>query len=603
MQNKLIMTPKSSAEVAAILESIAQLLDLKGENSFKVRAYTRAARALESLVEPLAKLVEEKRLGEIEGVGKALEEKITEIVETGHSSYYEELRCHFPERLFELFELQGLGAKKIRILYESLGVASVDELEKACQSGAVALLAGFGPKSAENFEKAISFHRSQVGLFRRDQVALLAAELLEDLRAHSDVGECQSAGSFRRGKEALGDLDLLVSSNNPQSVSDFFVHHPLVAEVIMQGPTKSSVRLKNKEGQSGLQCDLRVVTAKEFPFALVYFTGSKEHNIRLRSRALDQGWSLNEYGFTPQKEAAPAPTIHEERELYQALKLDYIPPELREDRGEIPAAEKGTLPDLIKWSALQGTFHCHTKASDGENTLLEMAAAAQDLGLSYLGIADHSKSSVQARGLDEKMLLGQVEEIKSLNKTFEDFHLFTGTECDILKDGALDFSNEVLASLDYVVASVHSSFSLDETAMTDRIIRAMENKYVTMIGHLTGRILFSRPSYAVNVPAIFDAAAATGTWIELNASPYRLDLDWRWWPLAKEKGVRCVINPDAHSTQGLQNLRFGIDIARKGWLTKHDVINTLSRKEVESVLNVKRKAGNESQKGMKNKWF
>ncbi len=296
--------------------------------------------------------------------------------------------------------------------------------------------------------------------------------------------------------------------------------------------------------------------------------------------------------FDQQKEAAPVPAIHEESELYRALKLDYIPPELREDRGEIAAAEKGMLPDLIKWSDLKGTFHCHTKASDGHNTLLEMATAAQELGLSYLGIADHSKSSVQAHGLDEKRLLEQVEEIKKLNKTFEDFHLFAGTECDILKDGTLDFSDEILASLDYVVASIHSSFTLDETAMTDRIIRVMENKQVTMMGHLTGRILFSRSSYEVNVPAILDAAAATGTFIELNASPYRLDLDWRWWSLAKEKGVRCVINPDAHSTEGIQNLRFGVDIARKGWLTKKDVINTLSMKEVESVLKEKQKQKN-----------
>lgn len=592
------MTISSKEHVVAVLENIAQLLELEGENPFKIRAYLHAARALEELSEPLEKVVKEGRLHQIEGIGKAIEEKITELMATGHLPYYEELRSHFPATLFELFELQGLGAKKIGTLYKKLKVTSLEELEKACQSGSVADLAGFGLKSAANIEKAIAFYRSHTGLFRRDQVTFLATTLLEDLRAHPDVSECQSAGSFRRGKEAMGDLDLLVSSTKPEAVTSFFVHHPLVAEILMQGPTKSSVRLKNPDtddGLGGIQCDLRVVQPSEFPFALVYFTGSKEHNIRLRSRALERGWSLNEYGFTVQKGATPPPPIHEERELYRALDLQEIPPELREDRGEIAVAEKKMIPRLIELSDLKGTFHCHTTESDGHNTLLEMATAAQELGLSYLGIADHSKSSLQAHGMSEERLKKQLHEIKKLNETFQetgvDFHLFAGVECDILKDGTLDFSDEVLASLDYVVASVHSSFTLDEATMTKRLIRAMENPYVTMLGHVTGRLLFSRESYAVNMPAVIDAAAATGTIIELNASPYRLDMDWRWWPIAKEKGVRCVINPDAHSTTGLHNLAFGVTIARKGWLTKKDVINTLSTKEVRELLLKKRQEG------------
>ncbi|MBX9743273.1 MAG: DNA polymerase/3'-5' exonuclease PolX [Chthoniobacterales bacterium] len=582
----------SKSQVVAVFEKIAQLLELEGENPFKIRAYLRAAQALEALSEPLEELVKEERLGEVDGIGKAIKEKITELMTTGHLPYYEELRNHFPATLFELFELQGLGAKKIRMLYKELKVASIDDLEKACQSGSVAQLAGFGPKSAANIEKAIAFYRCHTGLFRRDQVTLLAGTLLDDLRAHPHVSECQSAGSFRRGKEAMGDLDLLVSSTKPEEITQFFIHHPLVAEILMQGPTKSSVRLKNvdrPDQQGGIQCDLRIVRPEEFPFALVYFTGSKEHNIRLRSRALEYGWSLNEYGFTPQRGAAAAPLIHEERELYHAVGLQEIPPELREDRGEIAAAEKGLIPRLIELGDLKGTFHCHTTESDGQHTLLEMAAAAQELGLSYLGIADHSKSSVQAHGMSEERLSKQLHEIKKLNESFEDFHLFAGVECDILKEGTLDFSNEVLASLDYVVASVHSSFTLGEAAMTKRLIRAMENPYVTILGHVTGRILFSRESYPVNVPAVLDAAAATGTIIELNASPYRLDMDWRWWLLAKEKGVRCVINPDAHSTAGLHNLLFGVTIARKGWLTKNEVINTLSAKAVQEVLKMKKK--------------
>src|SRR3990167_454127 len=588
---------KTAVEVAEVLEQIAQLLELEGENPFKIRAYIGAARALEFLSEPLEKIVSEGRLGEIAGIGKAINEKITELMTTGRLPYYEELRNQFPAALFELFELQGLGAKKIKLLYEKLGVASVVDLEKACHSGAVAELPGFGVKSAANFEKAIAFHRQQAGLFRIDQVSESAEELLQALRAHPDVGQCQTAGSFRRHKEALHDLDLLVSSTKPEAVSNFFVHHPLVEAILMQGPTKSSVLLKG-----GLQCDLRVVKSEEFPFALVYFTGSKEHNIRLRNRALEQGWSLNEYRFTQVEEKKGRPSkdlpskIHDEQELYQSLGLDFIPPELREDRGDVLAAAERRLPKLVDWMQLKGTFHCHTKASDGQNTLVEMAAAAQELGLQYLGIADHSKSSHQAHGLSEERLAEQITEIHQLNKTFEDFRLFAGTECDILKDGSLDFSDEVLASLDYVVASVHSSFTIGEVAMTDRIIRAMENRYMTMLGHMTGRILISRASYSVNVPALLDAAAATGTIIELNANPRRLDMDWRWWFLAKEKGVRCVINPDAHTTLGLQNLTYGVGIARKGWLTKDDVINTLPTQKVMEVLNKKKIATKEGGK-------
>ena len=331
-------TVPDTQEIADVLEKIAQLLELHGENPFKIRAYHHAARSLERLSEPLQVLVEEKRLGAVEGIGKAIEEKIVELVTTGRLAYYEELRSHFPPSLFELFEIQGLGAKKIRLLYEELHIDSIDDLEKGCLSGQVALLPGLGEKSATNFLKAIAFYRRHVGKFRLDQATLLADVLITDLRAHPAVGQCQPAGSLRRRKESIGDLDLLVSSKDPEAVNSFFLKHPLVSEILMQGPTKSSVYLKNEEGESGLQCDLRVVKPEEFPFALLYFTGSKEHNIRLRSRALESGWSLNEYAFTPQRDASTPPPVHSEKELYAALKLDFIPPELREDRGEIAAA-------------------------------------------------------------------------------------------------------------------------------------------------------------------------------------------------------------------------------------------------------------------------
>lgn len=581
---------ETPAHVGEVLEHIAQLLELKGENTFKIRAYTNAARALESLSEPLETIVKEGRLGSIEGIGKAITEKVTELVTTGKLEYYEELKGSFPEGIFELFDLQGLGAKKIKALHDQLGVSSVEDLERVCKEGKAAELAGFGEKTQTKLLKAIEDHRKHAGRFRINVVAVLAEQLLSDLRAHEAVGQISEGGSFRRRKETIGDLDILVSSKYPEEVTAFFVHHPLVEEVIVSGPTKSSVRLKD-----GVQCDLRVVKPEEFPFALVYFTGSKEHNIRLRSRALERGWSLNEYRFSVVGDAEGAeqpPEIHDEKELYKSLGLDFIPPELREDKGEIAAAEAGELPELIEWSNLRGTFHCHTTASDGKNSLIEMARAAIDLGLEYLGIADHSKSSFQARGLDAARLAEQVAEIRELNDSEEfreaGFRLIAGTECDILKEGDLDFPDEVLATLDYVVASVHSGFTADEKTTTERIIRAIRNPYVTMLGHATGRLLLSRESYALNIPAIIEAAAETGTMIEINASPWRLDMDWRWWPLAKEKGVKCAINPDAHTTYGLQDLVYGVGIARKGWLEKADVVNCLPLGKVEAVLRAKR---------------
>jgi DNA polymerase (family 10) len=583
-------------EIAELFEAIALLLELKGENVFKIRAYTNAARALETFTGDLAKAVAEDQLGEIPGIGKAIAEKITELLQTGELAYYNKLKVEFPPGLFEMFDLQGLGPKKIKAVWEKLGVTSVPELEAACKDGRVAELPGFGKKTAANILLAIESRSKYAGRFRIGDIAPDAEALLEELRIHPDVLQASIAGSYRRRKEIVGDLDFIVATNAPEEVSNFFVRHEKVESIIVNGATKSSVRLK-----SGIQADLRVVKTSEFPFALNYFTGSKEHNIVLRSRALTRGWTLNEYrleqlsnveGRKPAGTAPkPVPSVYEERDLYRALDLDYIEPELREDRGEFEASKKHTLPDLVKVENLRGTFHNHTTASDGKCTLAEMADAAQELGLQYLGIADHSKASFQAHGLEADRLLAQVAEIRELNKTFDGhFKLFAGVECDVLKDGSLDFPDEVLAELDYVVASVHASFTMSEAEMTKRIIRAISNPYVTMLGHLTGRILLSRDSYQVNVPAIIEAAAETGTIIELNASPWRLDMDWRWWPLAKEKGVRCAINPDAHHSSQLNNLWFGVGIARKGWLTRDDVVNCLPLGRIEAELARKRTA-------------
>jgi DNA polymerase (family 10) len=573
-------------EIAGVFENIARLLELKGENPFKVRAYTHAARALETLSESLETLIAEERLTAVDGIGKATGEKITELSTHNRLDYYDHLREEFPPDILTLFEIQGLGAKKIKVLWDSLKIHSVTSLERACKDGSVAALPGFGEKTSANILKGIEHMRSHAGEFLFGDVAHIAEGLLDDLRGHPDVNLAQIAGSFRRKKEIVRDLDFIVSTKQPEAVMTFFTTHPLVENVLAHGATKSSVILK-----SGVQCDLRAVTGPEFPFALNYFTGSKEHNVRMRSRALSRGWSLNEYRFSAaegRELREPLPEVHEEADIYRALGLDPVEPELREDRGEIDAAEKHKLPHLIEWTNLRGTFHNHTTASDGRATLENMVAAAKELGLEYLGIADHSKASFQASGLDEKRLAAQVARIAELNAADKDFRIFAGTECDILKDGSLDFADEVLATLDYVVASVHSSFTMPEAEMTKRLIRACENPHVTMLGHLTGRLLLSREPYQLNIPAILDAAAATGTIIELNANPRRLDLDWRWWPLAKEKGVKCAINPDAHTTAGLQDLIFGVGIARKGWLTKNDIVNTLPLAHIESVLKAKR---------------
>jgi DNA polymerase (family X) len=579
---------KTKEQTIDLLETIARLLELKGENPFKIRAYTNAARALETFSDNFPAAVAENRLAELDGIGDAIARKISEYVQTGALEYFEKLQAEFPETIFELFEIPGLGGKKVKALYEQLGIRTIAELEVAAKDGRVAELAGFGAKTATNLIQAIERRRKHSGRFLLSDAKIWSDELVEHFQGHPDVSQMSPGGSFRRGRETIGDLDILIATKQPERIIEHFLQFDPIDRVLARGETKASVLLK-----CGIQADLRVVANHEFPFALGYFTGSKEHNVVLRGRALQNGWTLNEYRLAPEpgskKAPKPIPEIQTEADLYRALGLAYIPPELRENHGEIEAAEKGELPNLIELQNLRGTFHNHTSESDGHNTLREMAEAANQLGLEYLGIADHSKSSFQAHGLDEKSLLRQVEQIRELNKGFDaDFRIFSGIECDILRDGHLDFPDEVLAQLDYVVASVHASFTLSEKEMTKRIIRAMENRFVTILGHPTGRLLLSREPYQVDLVEIIKAAQATGTIIELNANPRRLDMDWRYWKLAKEQGVRCAINPDAHSVRGLQDLWFGIKAARKGWLTREDVINCLRLTDVQKPLRKKR---------------
>lgn len=576
-------------KVAEILIEIGVLLELKGENPFKTRAYASAARTLEALSEPLAKLVAEKRLGEIKGIGEALEQKITELVETGKLKYYEDLKASIPPGLTAMLQIPGLGPKKIQAVWKKLGVDTVEKLEAACKAGQVAALDGFGDKTQANILEGIERHRTYASKHLLSDALQVAEPLLDALRDCPEVIRCGTAGSLRRFKEVIGDIDLLASSAKPAEVIGFFVAQSGILKVTAQGETKASVILAG-----GIQCDLRVVSDAEFPSALAYFTGSKEHNIVMRQRAIARGLRLNEYGLFRSQEETRDPKLRvpcqTEEDIFAALELPYIPPELREDHGEFAAGEKNELPDLIEWTQLRGALHNHSNWSDGHNSLEEIAEYMEELGLSYWAVTDHSKSSFQANGLDAARVREQVKAIKKINDSLSargsDFRLLTGTEVDILKD-RLDFDDDLLAELEVVVASLHVP-SGQESENTKRLIRAAENPYVNILGHMTGRLLLQREPYPVNVPAVIDACAETGTLIELNCNPWRFDLDWRIWPYALSKGVGCVINPDAHRNEHASYLRLGAGLARKGWLGRKQVVNHLPLKDVLKKLRVKR---------------
>src|SRR5467141_1840003 len=448
----------TKSQIADVLQEIATLLELKDENPFKIRAYANAARSLETFGGNLADLQDEEALAKIPGIGKAIAAKVKELAGTGKLKYLEELQSEFPAAILELFSISGLGAKKIKVLYEQLHITSIEQLRQACESGRVAELPGFGETTQTKICTAIEQRAKHSGYFQFGQIAAETESLRRDLAGWPDVLQVDVAGSYRRRREIVRDVDLVVATKEPAAITEFFVKHALVESIIAQGPTKTSVRLR-----SGIQCDLRVVSLAEYPFALNYFTGSKEHNIELRSRALQRGWTLNEYRLAPlppnpkTKKKRPAekiPKVRDEADLYRAVDLDFIPPELRENSGEFEVAEKHSLPRLIEKENLRGTFHCHTTASDGHNTLEEMAEAAQALGLEYLGIAEHSRSSIQAHGLDKAKLHAQVAAIRKLNQKLDGFRLFAGIECDILRDGSLDFDDDVLSELDFVVVSI-----------------------------------------------------------------------------------------------------------------------------------------------------
>lgn len=584
-------------EIADVLSEIGLLLELQGENPFKVRAYQTGARALEAIEEAeLGKLIAEDRLQDVKGIGEALSKKIAELYQTGKLAFFEKLKASVEPGLVEMLEIPGLGPKKIKVLREKLGITTIAALTQACHEGKVAELDGFGAKTQEKILAGIK-NREAYGRRHLWWDAWAVAEpIVRGLRALPQVKRAEAAGSLRRGMETVGDLDFIVAATEVAPVVDWFVSLPGVKEVTAKGETKASVRF-----ESGLQADLRIVPDEQFVFALHHFTGSKDHNVQMRQRALARGLSLSEWGLVaaegagtvkekvgrvaPNASTTDGRPIASETELFSALGLRFIPPELREGLGEIESAERGDFSPLVEYSDLRGSFHNHTTASDGRNTLAEMAAAAEALGWEYLGIADHSKSSFVANGLTEERLLQQVKEIRALNdsKRFKTY-VFSGTECDILPDGSLDFDDVTLAQLDYVVASVHNVFTQDEATMTQRIIRAVEHPCTMMLGHVTGRLLLRREAYRVDVPKVIDAAIAHGVIIELNANPSRLDMDWRHWRKAADRGLLCSINPDAHDTSGLTHVRAGVNAARKGGMTKAQLLNTRPLAEVRAYF-------------------
>ncbi len=562
--------------IAAVLDEMGTLLELQGANPFKSRAFHNASRAVDQITGDLAELIRTGGLMEVKGIGKSIGAIITELATSGESKEYTELRKSFPEGLFQMLKIEGLGPKRIKILFDTLGIKDIDALEKAAKADKLSDVSGFGKKTQENILKGIAAVRSRGGRKLLPAAQQAAEEILAALKNDPAVKEGEIAGSIRRRRETIGDIDLVLSAADEDRprLMDAFVALPQVESIIGRGDTKTSAMLK-----AGIQCDLRIVSPEEYPFALNYFTGSKEHNVELRGRARKRGLSLNEYGFSKldseetRGKAKRTVRCRDEADVYAALGLAYVPPELRENMGEVERAEDNKLPNLVKESDIRGTFHCHTTYSDGLGTLEQMANAAARLGWEYLGIADHSKAAAYAGGLTKSRVRQQFREIDALNARLN-IRLLKGTECDILPNGDLDWPDDFLAEFDYVVASVHSNFKMPEEAMTRRILKALKNKHVTMLGHPTGRLLLAREPYAVDMTRIVDAAAEHGKIIEINAYPNRLDLDWRLCKYAKERGMMTCINPDAHREEELRHVYLGVSVARKGWLEKKDILNT-----------------------------
>lgn len=569
-----------SFEVAFIFYDIADILEIKGENFFKIRAYRKAAHTIENLPMDVKELAGESRLQEIEGIGKALEEKIREIINTGTCRYYEELKKDFPRGLVEMLKIPGLGAKKIKVIYDNLGISSIEELEKAARAHKIRELPGMGVKTEQSILKGIQTLKGQGDRVQLAIALPVANRIMEILSGMKEVSKVAIAGSLRRRKEMVKDIDIVVATEAAETLVENFLKLPIISRVLAEGLSKVSVVLN-----AGIQVDLRLVKPQEFYSALQHFTGSKEHNTKLRSLALKMGYKLNEYGIF-EKEGDGVFCPKSETELYSKLDMPYIIPELREDRGEIEAALQDGLPDLVKLEDIRGDLHLHSDFSDGVSSIEEMVKKAKELGYEYIAITDHSKSLKVARGLDESRLRQQLELIKGINERVKGIRILTGIEVDILPDGSLDFDDDILKELDVVIASIHSGFKQDKTTITSRIVNACHNRYVNIIAHPTGRLLGRREPYDVDMDEVFEAAAKTGTVLEINSSPDRLDLNDVNVKRAAEMGIKIAINTDAHGTEALSDMMYGVWVARRGWLAAENIINTYSLEQLLEFLKV-----------------
>lgn len=562
-------------QIASVLLDISRVLELKDENIFKIRAYQNAARSLEGIGDEVHDLIAQGTLKEVPGIGKAIADKIEELDRTGKLQYFEDLKSEFPSTLFELFRIPNLGPKKIRKLWEDLGITSARDLEDACQENRLLDLKGFGKKTQEKLLEGIKIAAISDGSHLLGKVLPFARQLLGYLRACKAIERVEIAGSTRRWKEVIHDLDFVASTRNPGEVSDYFVKMPFGNSIIAKGDTKTSVRID----AMNLNVDLRTVTPKEFATALHHFTGSKEHNVALRTIAKKLGFKINEYGIFKEGSEKPL-AVKSEEDIYSFFKMDFIPPEMRENLGEIEAAQKHKIPKLVEGTHLKGVFHVHSVWSDGHNPLDEMIRGAMERGYGYVGISEHSKAAAYAHGLDEARLQEQGVEIDKLQKKYPAIRILKGIEVDILPDGQLDLDDDSLSRLDFVIASVHAAFRMDEKAMTDRICRALSHPLVDILGHPTGRILQGRAGYTVDMERVLKTAAAGKKCVEINASPHRLDLEWTHIKQAIDAGVTLAINPDAHRLSEYEYVEFGVGIARKGWATPADILNTRKWDEI-----------------------
>jgi len=569
--------PIHNADISAIFEEIADLLEIEAANRFRILAYRKAARILSELPQDIRTLLKNNYdLTQLPGIGNDLASKIIEIVSTGSSSLLQRLRNELPPAITELLRIPGIGPKRVKALYHNLDVQTVEQLYRAARDGRIRQLSGFGEKTELNILKAVEAHASQTRRFKLATAAQYAKSLTVYLQKVPKINQVVVAGSFRRMRETVGDLDILITSSDPDLVMQHFTAYDEVSQILSAGSTRASVLLK-----CGLQVDLRVVAEASYGAALHYLTGSKAHNIAIRRIAQKLGLKVSEYGVFRGNKRIAGET---EESVYNAVGLSYIPPELREDRGEIEAASTGRLPKLVNLTDIKGDLHAHTKATDGHDSLREMALAALEMGFEYLAITEHSRHLTIAHGLDPTRLMHQCDEVDQLNSELNGITILKGIEVDILEDGSLDLPDEVLGRLDLVIGAVHSKFDLSRTKQTERILRAMEHPHFTILAHPTGRLLEKRAPYDVDMPRIIRQAKNRGCFLELNAHPERLDLLDTYCQVAKEEGVLISINSDAHSIFEFANLRFGVGQARRGWLEKHNVLNTRPLAELHTLI-------------------